>query len=252
MARYLWSQKLTGFHAAHSATTFLSEMPGMSMRRVCGVELRAFVRRAVPCRGMASGRHPGHAGATAHKPLQSAGAAPARGRQLLGYWHVPPYRAECALGRLKLRRNGSCRPGGCSRQARLPRESQEWLLRPGSKRSWIIHHTPVQCQEVNEAAIAPFRAIRPGPGGSQGAGGAGSRPSSGCSQPPGGSSHIVDGPGHIQPKLYGQIMSKQALIHATRAVCAPPGWNKSIRTRPVLRSGITPASVLRVECLREY
>jgi len=42
--------RLTGLHAAHSATTFLSGMPGMSMRRVCGVELRAFVRRAVPCR----------------------------------------------------------------------------------------------------------------------------------------------------------------------------------------------------------
>jgi len=86
MGRYLWSQKLTGFHAAHSVTTFLSEMLGMSMRRVCGVELRAFVTRAVPCRGMASGRHPRVTpAATAHKPPQSADAAPARGRQLLGY-----------------------------------------------------------------------------------------------------------------------------------------------------------------------
>ena len=65
MGRYLWSQKLTGVHAAHSATTLLSKMPGMSMRRVCGVELRAFVRRAVPCRGMASGRHP-----RSRRPLQ--------------------------------------------------------------------------------------------------------------------------------------------------------------------------------------
>jgi len=40
---------------------------------------------------------------------------------------------------------------------------------------------------------------------------------------PGGSSHIMDGPGHIQPKLRGQIMSKRAPIHATWAVCAPPG-----------------------------
>src|SRR6516165_3204483 len=46
-----------------------------------------------------------------------------------------------------------------------------------------------KCQEVSEAAVAPFRAIRPGPGGSRGAGGAGSRPSSGCSQPPGFISH---------------------------------------------------------------
>ena len=65
MGRYLWSQKLTGLHAAHSATTFLSGMPGMSMRRVCGVELRAFVRRAVPCRGAPEytprGRAPGMA-----------------------------------------------------------------------------------------------------------------------------------------------------------------------------------------------
>ena len=142
----------------------------------------------------------------------------------IGHHHVGDDRRS-PVSRVEIRPCGMAprRPGGCSRQARLPRESQEWLLRPGSKRSWIIHHTPVQCQEVNEAAIAPFRAIRPGPGGSQGAGGAGSRPSSGCSQPPGGSSHIVDGPGHIQPKLYGQIMSKQALIHATWAVCAPPG-----------------------------
>ena len=34
---------------------------------------------------------------------------------------------------------------------------------------------------------------------------------------------MADGPGHIQPKLHGQIMSKQALIGATWAVCAPPG-----------------------------
>ena len=34
---------------------------------------------------------------------------------------------------------------------------------------------------------------------------------------------MVDGPGHIQPKLHGQIMSKQALIRATWAVSAPPG-----------------------------
>ena len=33
----------------------------------------------------------------------------------------------------------------------------------------------------------------------------------------------MDGPGHIQPKLRGQIMSKRAPIHATWAVCAPPG-----------------------------
>ena len=48
--RYLWSQKLTGFHAAHSVTTLLSGMPGMSMRRVCGVEFRAFLGRVVSCR----------------------------------------------------------------------------------------------------------------------------------------------------------------------------------------------------------
>ena len=36
--RQLWPQKLTGFHAAHSATTLLSGMPGMSMRRVCDVK----------------------------------------------------------------------------------------------------------------------------------------------------------------------------------------------------------------------
>ena len=33
---------------------------------------------------------------------------------------------------------------------------------------------------------------------------------------------MVDGSGHMQPKLQGQIMSKQAPIHATWAICAPP------------------------------
>ena len=49
MDRHLWSHKLTGFRVAHSATILLPGMPGMSMRRVCGVELRAFVRRVVSC-----------------------------------------------------------------------------------------------------------------------------------------------------------------------------------------------------------
>ena len=39
--------------------------------------------------------------------------------------------------------------------------------------------------------------FRPGQGGSRGAGGAGSRPSSGCCRPAGVPSHMVDGPGHI-------------------------------------------------------
>ena len=65
MGRYLWSQKLTGFHAAHSATTLLSGMPGMSIQKVCGVELRAFLRRVVSydmTTGVRPGPAPGQAG----------------------------------------------------------------------------------------------------------------------------------------------------------------------------------------------
>ena len=66
---YLWSQKPTSFHVAHSVTTLLSGMPGMSMRKVCDVKLRAFVRRMVPRWARLAGAGPAR-GAT--RPALSA------------------------------------------------------------------------------------------------------------------------------------------------------------------------------------
>jgi len=50
-------------------------------------------------------------------------------------------------------------------------------------------------------------------------------------------SRIVDTLGHMQPKLLGQIMSKQTLIHATRAGCAPRRAGAARHRRPARPGG---------------